>query len=274
MLNQNLLESVTQIAYQAGDEIMKVYRSDNFHAEYKSDDSPLTLADKKAHACILKELAILNPEFPILSEESEVIAYDTRKSWKTFWLVDPLDGTKEFLKKNDEFTVNIALIDHGFPVLGVVYAPATKVCYRAIKNFGAEKQVDRHWKKIHVSGDMKKPLNIVMSRSHPSETLNEFLKTISEFRAIEAGSSLKICYVAEGIADFYPRLGPTMEWDTAAAHCILNEAGGYLRTMKNESLKYNREVLKNDYFVAATPIIEASGILEQLYQAVDKNHGQ
>ncbi len=274
MLSQSLLESVTQIAYQAGAEIMKVYQSDDFQTEYKDDDSPLTLADKNANHCIIKGLKSLPVKYPVLSEESDDIDYKTRQKWTSFWLVDPLDGTKEFLKRNGEFTVNIALIHEGSPVLGVVYAPAKKSCYRAMKDFGSEKRIDDQWIKIFASKIKNPSISIVMSRSHPSEILNQFLKTIQSYKVVETGSSLKICYVAEGLADLYPRLGPTMEWDTAAAHCVLNESGGFLFTMENEVLKYNRKTLKNPYFVAISPAIKESALLKKLYHTVSQSNVQ
>ena len=224
MLNQIDIQDVVAIAKKAGDSIMQIYEQD-FEVEYKQDSSPLTLADKKASDIIEDGLNRLSVNFPILSEEGKKFPYKERKYWEYFWLVDPLDGTKEFIKKNDEFTVNIALIHKDTPVLGVVYAPALDVCYWAKQDEGAFKDGQKLPLKAANQRDTYK---IVASRSHMSDETQVFIDAINtrkEKELISIGSSLKICLVAEGEADIYPRLGPTMEWDTGAAHAIVDESG-------------------------------------------------
>jgi len=251
MLNQIDIQDIVTIAKEAGKAIMQIYEQ-HFEVEYKKDSSPLTLADKKANDIIEDGLNQLPVNFPILSEEGKEIPYKDRKHWEYFWLVDPLDGTKEFVKKNGEFTVNIALIHKGTPVLGVVYAPALDVCYWAKQGEGAFKDGQKLPLKTAVQRSTYK---IVASRSHMSDETKDFIdaiKTDKEKELVSIGSSLKICLVAEGEADIYPRLGPTMEWDTGAAHVVANESGVVLKKYKdNEYLqhKYNKENLLNQYFV-------------------------
>ena len=237
MLNQIDIRDIVSIAKKAGNAIMQVYKRD-FEVEYKQDNSPLTVADKNANKIIETGLSNLSVQLPILSEEGEVIPYETRRHWEYFWLVDPLDGTKEFIKKNGEFTVNVALIHKDIPVLGVVYAPALDVCYWAKQNKGSYKD----GKKLPLKTEAQRKLyKIVASRSHMSNETKIFIDSIDtdkEKELISIGSSLKICLVAEGEADIYPRLGPTMEWDTGAAHAIVNESGNSLQRYKNN--KYTR----------------------------------
>jgi len=252
MLNQIDIQDIVTIAKEAGSAIMQVYKQD-FEVEYKQDSSPLTLADKRANDIIEDGLNQLSISFPILSEEGKETPYEDRKHWEYFWLVDPLDGTKEFVKKNGEFTVNIALICKDTPVLGVVYAPALDICYWAKQDEGAFKD----GQKLPLKTDSQRnTYKIVASRSHMSDETQAFIDAIDidkEKELISIGSSLKICLVAEGEADIYPRLGPTMEWDTGAAHAIVNESGGQLNDQKNNNvLKYNTsEKLLNNYFVVA-----------------------
>jgi len=251
MLNQIDIQDIVTIAKEAGDAIMQVYQQD-FEVGYKQDNSPLTLADKKANDIIENGLNKLSVNLPILSEEGKDIAYSERENWEYFWLVDPLDGTKEFVKKNDEFTVNIALIHKDTPVLGVVYAPALDVCYWAKQDEGAFKDGQRLPLK---TADKRDTYRIVASRSHMSDETQAFIDAIDtdkEKELISIGSSLKICLVAEGEADIYPRLGPTMEWDTGAAHAIVIEAEKNLLKYKDgKYLKhgYNEEDLLNQWFV-------------------------
>jgi len=247
-----VLEDVCEIARSAGDAIMEIYDGD--HAvEYKDDKSPLTAADKASHEVIVAGLKKHFPDIPILSEEGKDIPYDERKNWSRFWLVDPLDGTKEFIKRNGEFTVNIALVEDGAPVLGVVYVPVQGKMYSGIVGQGAwceTRGPKPETKEIKVrKPDPEKGLTVVMSRSHPSPELEAYLKDIKVAEALPVGSSLKICVVAEGKADLYPRLGPTMEWDTAAGHAVAIAAGGSVKTPKGEVLSYNKENLLNPYFV-------------------------
>ena len=251
MFDQINIQDIVAIAKEAGNVIMQVYDQE-FEVECKQDKSPLTLADKKANDIIESSLNQLQVNFPILSEEGDDIPYADRKNWEYFWLIDPLDGTKEFIKKNGEFTVNIALIYKDTPVLGVVYAPALDVCYWAKKNNGAFKDEKRL---PFIAKDPSDTYKIIASRSHMSDDTQAFIDAIDtskEKELISIGSSLKICLVAEGRADVYPRLGPTMEWDTGAAHIIVNEAGKSLKECNNDKhkeLKYNKESLLNQFFI-------------------------
>jgi 3'(2'), 5'-bisphosphate nucleotidase len=252
MLNQIDIQDIIIIAKEAGKAIMQVYKQ-GFEVEYKQDSSPLTLADKKANDIIEDGLNQLSVNFPILSEEGKETPYEDRKHWKYFWLVDPLDGTKEFVNKNGEFTVNIALIYKGLPVLGVVYAPELDICYYAKQGKGAFKDGQKLPLKIE---DQRKVYRIVVSRSHMSDDTKTFIKKINtdkEKELISIGSSLKVCLVAEGEADIYPRLGLTMEWDTGAAHAIAAESGvliyEYNKTKAVRELSYNKESLLNSWFI-------------------------
>ena len=245
-----MLEIVT-LAKKAGDAIMRIYLAPQILVQDKADQSPLTLADMAANLMINEGLSQLTPEWPIISEESAYPDYAIRQHWERFWLVDPLDGTKEFIHKNGEFTVNIALIEHGIPVLGVVYAPVIDQCYFAGKGLGAFSSHDGITKKIHTRECAAKPI-IVVSRSHIDNQTKELLDALNDPKIIPMGSSLKIGLVAEGIADLYPRLGPTMEWDTAAADAVLRESGGALYTTQGRSLEYNKLKLNNPNFLASS----------------------
>jgi 3'(2'), 5'-bisphosphate nucleotidase len=246
-----LLKIAIDASQKANIEILSVYHSNDFQSEAKGDNSPLTLADKNAHTIIE---SILKPSgLPILSEEGKGIPYEERKHWEYFWLVDPLDGTKEFLKRNDEFTVNIALIHQGRPVLGVVSVPVTGDVYYATKGNGAF--LKRNGK---VTPLVKRPpidllatgLRVVASRSHMSEETHAFIATLKEPTLVSKGSSLKFTLLAEGNADVYPRYAPTMEWDTAAAHAVVNEAGMKVYEHGRDSeLLYNKENLLNPWFL-------------------------
>lgn len=248
------IQTVCAIAKQAGREIMTIYGEEDFSVEFKDDQSPLTAADKASHNVIVEELTKHFPDIPILSEEGADIPYEERKSWQRFWLVDPLDGTKEFIKRNGEFTVNIALIDNLNPTLGVVYVPAQDKFYWGEEDNGAwvqEGQGVLHQIKVS-EPDHNQGLTVVMSRSHPSPELEAYLKDIKVKEALPVGSSLKLCVVAEGKADLYPRLGPTMEWDTAAGHAVVVAAGGMVKALDEEPLVYNKENLLNPFFVVST----------------------
>ena len=244
------LNEVISIVREAGDAIMAIYNSNNFGATSKADNSPLTLADLAAHRVIADGLNALVPRYPILSEEAADIAYAERKNWSRYWLVDPLDGTKEFIKRNGEFTVNIALIENGAPIMGVVYAPVLDVCYYGSQRDGAHvKRGADADKKIHVThASQNEMLKAVASRSHRDERTQALLEKSGSYECISMGSSLKLCLVAEGAAHFYPRLGPTMEWDTAAAHAIVNAAGGVVCEKNGNALHYNKENLLNPEF--------------------------
>jgi 3'(2'), 5'-bisphosphate nucleotidase len=253
---QQHLEAVITIAKQAGAEIMQVYATD-FDVENKSDNSPLTKADMAAHQVIVKALKQLTPEIPVLSEESEHISAEERNSWPLYWLIDPLDGTREFVKRNGEFTVNIALIQENVSVLGVVYAPVTELLYYAVAGQGAFKQIKHHAPyQIHTKSLNIERVVVAGSRSHSDHKLQQFLtnmhiKTGATPELIHMGSSLKICLVADGAVDVYPRIGPTSEWDTAAAHCVLTEAGGDIVDISGRSLRYNtKQSLLNPNFFA------------------------
>jgi len=255
MLNQIDIQDIVSIAKEAGEAIKQIYKQ-NFNISYKQDNSPLTLADKKSNNIIENGLNQLSVNLPVLSEESEEIPYQDRKHWEYFWLIDPLDGTKEFIKKNGEFTVNIALIHKDTPVLGVVYAPELDDCYWAKKDEGAFK----NGQKLPIkTRENQKTYKIVASRSHMSDETQEFIDNIQtkkKKKLISIGSSLKICLVAEGEADIYPRLAPTMEWDTGAAHAIVNEANCILTTYISRNIKkkhtYNKKTLLNKWFLVET----------------------
>lgn len=247
------IHSICGLAIRAGRSILEVYEK-AFDVEYKEDNSPLTEADRVSHQVILQGLHQLYPDIPVLSEEGKSISFNDRKAWKCFWLVDPLDGTKEFIKRNGEFTVNIALIEMHKPILGVIYMPVQDVLYYAMERQGAWKRsgngrpVQLHVRDIP-NGD---GLIVVQSRSHPSEDLQHYLEKLTIKESIARGSSLKLCAVAEGSADIYPRLGPTWEWDTAAGQSIVEQAGGYVVDKSGTPLHYNKEIIKNDHFIAVS----------------------
>ncbi|BBL72687.1 3'(2'),5'-bisphosphate nucleotidase CysQ [Methylogaea oryzae] len=245
-----LLEPVAALARLAGAAIMEIYRGD-IQVEYKDDCSPLTAADMAAHACIERGLAALTPDIPLLSEESKDTPAELRLGWSTYWLVDPLDGTKEFIKRNGEFTVNIALIRDHAPVLGVVYVPAQGLSYQAARGCGAFKQVNgQAAQAIAVRGEPPAVPVVVGSRSHGAERLGGYLQRLGEHRLSSVGSSLKFCLVAEGAADLYPRFGPTSEWDTAAAQCVVEQAGGSVVDLQGRPLRYGaKEGLLNPEFL-------------------------
>ncbi len=246
-----LLNVAIHAAEMACLEILDVYHSGDFQTEAKGDQSPLTIADKRAHEVIASLLK--STPLPILSEEGKSISYEERKNWDYFWMVDPLDGTKEFLKRNGEFTVNISLIHQQQPVLGVVAVPVTSDVFYASKGEGAF--VKRNGKTIHLPErekiDLAKPgIRVVASRSHMSDETNTFIQSLHEPQLVSQGSSLKFMLLAEGKADVYPRFAPTMEWDTAAAHAIVNEVGiAVLQKDGGMPLVYNKTDLLNPYFI-------------------------
>jgi 3'(2'), 5'-bisphosphate nucleotidase len=245
-----LLPQVLAVAADAGRAIMQVYAGD-FAVELKDDRSPLTAADRAAHATILAGLQRLPLDLPVLSEESADHERKERRHWQRFWLVDPLDGTKEFIKRNGEFTVNIALIDGHRPIAGVVVAPAIDLAYYGTVGHGAFRQKGTETRPIAVRRPAAEPLRVVGSRSHGTPELDALLATLGPYELKSMGSSLKICLVAEGEADLYPRLGPTSEWDTAAAEAVLLAAGGSMIDLEGQPLTYNaREGLLNPHFLA------------------------
>lgn len=276
-LMSHLLSLAIQTARKAGDAIMDIYNSSCMDISYKEDNSPLTAADRLSHDIISEGLS--SSGLPILSEEGQKIPYDERKSWEYFWLVDPLDGTKEFIKRNGEFTVNIALIDRNIPVIGVIYLPVNRELYFAADMIGAYKLDSCRDIAIQGSNDnqgfidniinnsKKLPLEhvantggcftVLGSRSHASEEFERYLQALKRehpgLELISAGSSIKFCLVAEGKADIYPRLGPTMEWDTAAGQCIVEQAGGkVLDEVLRLPLHYNKNTLANSFFSATS----------------------
>ena len=241
---------INDIAKRAGEQILNYYNGD-IEVDQKSDDSPLTKADLASHNEIIKGLKKHYPDIPIISEESAIPEYSKRKHWDRYFLIDPLDGTKEFIKKNGEFTVNIAYIEKNLPVLGVVYIPAEEVLYYATKDKGAFKKVGKSVpEKIeHEEYNKDKPARIMVSRSHGGSDTRERLKKmgVEVSEEIPSGSSLKICFVAEGRADLYPRFGPTMEWDTAAADAVYRYSGK--NGPSDSPLKYNKKDLHNPEFI-------------------------
>ena len=282
---KQLLAVCLRASQQASRAILAVYNS-AFDVEYKQDESPLTLADKRSHEILEKELEYSFPDIPILSEEGKDIPYKERKNWEYFWLVDPLDGTKEFVKKNGEFTVNIALICKNRPIMGIIYVPVYDDVYFSMEGAGSFKlksgsrilndlfkntysvndtvvfynelisnSVKLPVNKI-IKNDVNSELNVIISRSHMTDETEEFLnqlqKLYKKIVKISLGSSLKLCAIAEGKADVYPRFAPTMEWDTAAGHAIIEQVGGYLLQKEtNKSLIYNKKSLVNPWFIAA-----------------------
>ena len=246
-----LVNPVCEISQQAGSKIMKIYQ-EGFDIEEKNDRSPLTSADLASHRLITKSLKELTPNIPVLSEESSEIPYSERSAWENYWLIDPLDGTREFIKRNGEFTVNIALITNQVAILGVVYIPVQDIYYFASKENGSfKKEQNQPASRISTrnSTPNDKPV-ICGSRSHAGKSLQALLDEIGDYELISMGSSIKTCLVAERAADIYPRFGPTSEWDTAAAHCIVDEAGGILVDTSLNPLRYNtKDSLLNPSFI-------------------------
>ena len=255
----NLILPLNNIAIEAGKIILSYYKNLK-EIKIKDDNSPLTKADLESNYFILKELKKIDLSIPILSEES-LIEWSIRKKWTTYWLIDPLDGTKEFINQNGEFTVNIALIENNKPVLGIIYAPALSLLYYSCINFGSYRLSCasvlndlKGSKKIEVNKKNKSNhLAVIGSRSHSNENFNKWVnQNIEDYALIKAGSSLKFCYIADGHADLYPRFGPTSEWDIAAGHIILMEAGGSIKTIDNNDIFYNlKEDILNPYFIAS-----------------------
>jgi len=256
-MNYNdIIEDVIEIAQKAGEVILEVYNSNDFETQLKSDNSPLTIADQKANDVIINALKAKYPNVPFITEEEKAMDYSQRKNWEYLWLVDPLDGTKEFIKRNGEFTVNIALVKNGKVELGVVYIPVQNKTYHAHKGSGSFVIDAKGKHRINVKARTQDLLKLVGSRSHPSDDFIEYIekqkKDYTQVEVLPYGSSLKICMVAEGKADVYPRLGPTMEWDTGAAHIIAEEAGATVTIAgSDEPLNYNKENLLNPYFIVS-----------------------
>ncbi|MDA3910234.1 MAG: 3'(2'),5'-bisphosphate nucleotidase CysQ [Bacteroidales bacterium] len=262
-MTKDFFNPVLKTAVDAGNAILQIYNHENFEVELKSDNSPLTKADKKAHDIIVD--ALKKTEIPVLSEESEDKAFETRKNWERFWLVDPLDGTKEFIKRNGEFTVNIALIEKGIATAGIIYVPVSRELYFGISKQAAYKIViseETNLENLFASftesqqikvQNAKDKLTIVGSRSHKSEETTAFISEIEKHfntEMLSRGSSLKICMIAEGKAQLYPRFAPTMEWDTAAGHAIAVAAGAEIINWETgKALQYNKKNLRNPWFL-------------------------
>ena len=262
ILNEQLISSTVEITKEAGEAITEIYNSD-FAYQLKKDLSPITAADNLSHNIITARLKTLTPEIPILSEENCDVPYKIRSQWTQYLLVDPLDGTKEFIKKNGEFTVNIALIDNNSPIFGVIHLPVTNETYWGSKvngSFYSNKSNDVE--QIRVSDNHQSPIRLVASRSHPSKMLDSLLETIVDCEIIKIGSSIKFCLIASGQADCYPRFGLTSEWDTAAGEAIAGFAGGHVVTTNGNSIKYNlKENYLNPNFIVSNYKITSERIL-------------
>jgi len=251
----HIAEHIIRIAKEAGSIILDIYDTD-FDVEYKGDESPLTIADQKANDHIVKELLKLFPNANMITEETRNEEFDVRKNWEQVWIVDPLDGTKEFVKKNGEFTVNIALLENGEATLGVIYVPVKDEIYYAIKGQGSFKIANGESTHLKVRDNKSDKLIVVGSRSHRSPKVDEYVGTLmtqyTDIEYLAAGSSLKFCLVAEGKADIYPRFGPTMEWDIAAGSIIAEEAGASITKVDDgERLTFNKEDLLNPFFIVS-----------------------
>lgn len=255
-----LIDGVLAACRDASAQILEIYESSDFAIERKDDDSPLTRADMASHETLVRALRRLTPEIPVLSEESAAIEYDERRKWQRLWVVDPLDGTREFIKRNGEFTINVALVEDQRPVLGVIVVPVQAVAYGGIVGVGAWR-----WKRFGSGASGSEPIStrrppadppvVLGSRSHANPRTEAYFDRLGAHEKISRGSALKFCAVAEGLADFYPRLGPTSEWDTAAGEAIVMAAGGRVWLPDGRELRYNaRESLLNgDFLVAGDP---------------------
>lgn len=249
-----LLEETWQLARKAGQAILDVYRRPDLGTRKKEDSSPITDADLASQVIIDRGLQNLTPDLPRLSEETAQAAFQTRRNWQRYWLIDPLDGTREFVNRRDEFTVNIALVEDGEPVLGVVYAPVLDLGFVGAAGHGSWRLDGDRQHPIRVSEVVDSIPKVLVSFSHPGVELSRYLEQLPPHELVRMGSSLKFCRLAEGLADFYPRLGPTMEWDTGAADAVLRAAGGQVIDFNGQPLRYNKENLRNPNFVALGPL--------------------
>lgn len=271
-VDQNLLEQVVEISVKAGEAILEVYnRSEEIEHAVKADSSPVTEADLAAHKIMHPALEAMDAEVPVLSEEASLPPFAERRAWHKYWIIDPLDGTKEFIKKNGEFTVNIALVENGIPILGVVHVPVLGITYAGILGQGAFKRdgngnLDIATRSI-VSGEAT-TVCVVASRSHGSEAVENCIHKLEQaFASVERksmGSSLKLCLVAEGVADLYPRLAPTSEWDTAAAQAVVEAAGGVVVDSELQPLRYNQkeEILNPHFYVIGDKAFDWKSLLK------------
>lgn len=250
-----LIDPVVSLAAEAGKAILEVYATD-FDVQEKDDQSPLTQADLASHRMIMQGLAKLTPDIPVISEEAGLPDFDERARWNPYWLIDPLDGTKEFVKRNGEFTVNIALIEDHQAVFGVVHVPVRNSTYSGCRGVGAELRTNgEEPRPIGVARESATPVRVVGSRSHRGASLDQFLQNLGDFEMHPTGSSLKFCLIAEGAADVYPRLGLTSEWDTAAAQAVVEQAGGVVLELDGNPLSYNNKSdILNPYFLVAGPM--------------------
>ena len=250
-----LIDPVVSLAAEAGKAILEVYATD-FDVQEKDDQSPLTQADLASHRVIMQGLAELTPDIPVISEEAGLPDFDVRGQWNPYWLIDPLDGTKEFVKRNGEFTVNIALIENHQAVFGVVHVPVRNSTYSGCRGVGAELRTNgEEPRPIGVARESATPVRVVGSRSHRGASLDQFLQNLGDFEMHPTGSSLKFCLIAEGAADVYPRLGLTSEWDTAAAQAVVEQAGGVVLELDGNPLSYNNKSdILNPHFLVAGPM--------------------
>jgi len=252
VLNDNHIQDILRVVRAASKEIVSVYNSCDVKIHLKEDKTPLTAADTASHNIIIEGLGRLFPEVPFISEESHLVPFIQRKTWKYFWLIDPLDGTKEFVRHNGEFTVNVALIHRNVPIFGIVGLPAFGSFYIGCKTRGAFKCTsDGQMSAITAKKSRNKKIVVARSRSHADPREENILSCFKEIDTLQAGSSLKFCYIAEGKADIYLRSGPTMEWDTAAGQCVAESAGATMRDLTGAVFTYNKESLKNSGFVCA-----------------------
>lgn len=268
-----ILPDVIKVADEASNKVLQIYQTD-FQVNYKEDESPITAADVASHEIIVKGLRNISPQIPILSEEGLMAPWEERRQWQRFWLLDPIDGTKDFTQRTGEFTVNIALIENGEPVLGIVTAPALNEAFWGLKGIGAWKRDGRGQAQPEEGGQapqthgqaptfghgQTQPIEVavppatrrvVASKNHLNEETRAFIDSLGAHETLQAGSSLKFCRIAEGAADIYPRMGPTSEWDTGAAHAVLLAAGGNVHTLEGKPLRYGKENVLNPHFIAA-----------------------
>lgn len=256
IVSPSLCTAAVALVKEAGKVVLEYYQQPHIAVSLKSAGSlvsPVTEADRAAHDLIVQKLTALEPRLVVVSEEAELPQYSERKDWSAFWMLDPLDGTKEFINRNGEFTINLALVVDCRPVFGVIYAPALGTTYHAVLGGAVVKEHDgRPAFRVSVKDSPAGARKIVTSRSHPSSALEKLLSGMTDYEVIKMGSSLKFCLVAEGVADLYPRLGPTMEWDTAAGQCIAEAAGAFVTTLDGKPLLYNKEELRNPPFIVSS----------------------
>ncbi|MBI51961.1 MAG: 3'(2'),5'-bisphosphate nucleotidase [Chloroflexi bacterium] len=252
-----MLREVIKISVEAGEIIIDLYKNSDIDIQLKNDESPLTRADISSNNHIINRIKKLTPEIPILSEESKRFTLQERSRWKEYWLIDPLDGTKEFINRNGEFTVNIALISNNRPTFGVIHIPVSHETYWGHQDYGSYFiNSDSEERKISVNKRNRKKIRVTASRSHNNSKLTDFLNNIVDYEILYAGSSLKFCLIARGLADIYPRLSPTSEWDIAAGEAILLNAGGKLLTLSNKEISYNKSIdFINPSFIASNNLL-------------------